>query len=96
MYCTLLVLVAMIKVFDVLPAQLPLILYAGTVVESVPQLICAGFVYGHCAREGGGYSAIHTVKIAVNSAKGDCKATTVALTSNSQKSRCFVFLTHVQ
>ena len=43
----------MIKVFDVLPAQLPLILDAGTVVESVPQLICAGFVYCHCARGGG-------------------------------------------
>ena len=49
---TLLVLVAMIKVFDVLPAQSPLILDAGTVVESVPQLICAGFV--DCTAQGGG------------------------------------------
>ena len=32
----------------VLPAHLPLVLDAGSVLLSVPPLICAGFVYCHC------------------------------------------------
>ena len=39
---------AKIKVFGVLPAHWPLILDEGTVLESVPPLICAGFAYCHC------------------------------------------------
>ena len=56
----------------------------GTVLESVPLLICAGFVYCHCTGRWG-CSIIHTVKIAVHSAKGCCTATTMALTSIKQK-----------
>ena len=35
------------KVFGVLQAHLPLVLDAGTVLLSVPLLICTGFVYCH-------------------------------------------------
>ena len=41
-------LTARIKVFGVLPAHLPLVLDAGTVLVSVPSMVCAGFVYCHC------------------------------------------------
>ena len=41
-------LLAKIKVFGVLPAHWPLILDAGTVLESIPLLICAGFANCHC------------------------------------------------
>ena len=41
-------LLAKIKVLDVLPAHIPLVLDAGTVLVSVSPLICTGFVYCHC------------------------------------------------
>ena len=41
-------LLAKIKVLGVLPAHLPLILDAGTVLVSVPPLSCAGFVCCQC------------------------------------------------
>ena len=41
-------LLAKIKVFGVLPAHWPLILDEGTVLESIPLLICAGFANCHC------------------------------------------------
>ena len=41
---------AKIKVSGVLPAHLPLVLDAGTVLVSVPPLSCAGFVCCHCTR----------------------------------------------
>ena len=41
-------LLAKIKVLGVLPAHLPLVLDAGTVLVSVPPLSCAGFVCCHC------------------------------------------------
>ena len=47
---SLLGLLAKIKVSGVLPAHLPLILDAGTVLVSVPPLSCAGFVCCHCTR----------------------------------------------
>ena len=40
-------LLAKISVLGVLPAHFPLVLDAGTDLESVPALICAGFVYCH-------------------------------------------------
>ena len=43
-------LLAKIKVLGVLPAHLPLVLDASTVMVSVPPLICAGFVCCHCTR----------------------------------------------
>ena len=43
-------LLAKIKVLGVLQAHLPLVLDAGTVLVSVPPLICAGFVCCHCTR----------------------------------------------
>ena len=43
-------LLAKIKVSGVLPAHLPLVLAAGTVLVSVPPLSCAGFVCCHCTR----------------------------------------------
>ena len=36
------------KVFGVLPAHLPLVLDAGTVLVSVPPFMCTGFVYCRC------------------------------------------------
>ena len=64
----------------VLPAHWPLILDAGTVLVSVPLLICAGFVYCHCTGRWVGWGlTIHTVKIVVHLAKGWCTATTMAL-----------------
>ena len=65
----------------VLPAQ---ILDAGTVLESVPPLIQAGFVIWRC--KGRWAVTRHTVKIAVHSAKGCCTATPIALLLN-RKSR---------
>ena len=47
-YSFLLGLLAKIKVFGVLPAHWPLILDEGTVLESIPLLICAGFANCHC------------------------------------------------
>ena len=41
---------AKIKVSGVLPAHLPLVLDAGTVLVSVPPLSCAGYVCCHCTR----------------------------------------------
>ena len=50
-YClTSLATMAMIKVSGVLPAHLPLVFDAGTVLVSVPPLSCAGFVCCHCTR----------------------------------------------
>ena len=40
--------IKVLEVFEVLPAHLPLVLDAGTVLVSVPPLICAGFVYCDC------------------------------------------------
>ena len=45
---SLLGLLAKIEVLGVLPAHLPLVLDAGTVLVSVPPLSCAGFVCCHC------------------------------------------------
>ena len=50
MSCSLLGLLAKIKVLCVLPAHLPLVLDVGTVSISVPPLTCAGFVCCHCTR----------------------------------------------
>ena len=47
-YLSLLALLATIKVLDVLPAHLPLILDVGTVLASIQLLMWAGFVYCHC------------------------------------------------
>ena len=41
---------AKIKALGVLPAHLPLVLDAGTVLVSVPPFSCEGFVCCHCTR----------------------------------------------
>ena len=43
-------LLAKIKMLGVLPAHLPLVLDAGTALESDPLLICAGFACCHCTK----------------------------------------------
>ena len=77
-------LLAKIKVFAVLPAHWPLVLDAGTVLVSVPPLICAGFVNCHCTVRWAVLDNTHG-KDAMQYAEGCCTATTMALTSIKQK-----------
>ena len=69
----------------VLPAHLPLVFVAGTVLVSVPSLICAGFVYSHCTGRWAVLDNTHG-KIIGAFAEGCCTAATMALTSIKQKS----------
>ena len=45
-------------------------------------------LYDVTAQGGGRYNKMHTLRIAVHSAKGRCTATTIALTCPSLKTRC--------
>ena len=74
-----------------LNGHLPLVLDAGTVLESVPPLSCAGFVCCHCTgrlavldnTHGKDSGAFH--QLLLDSTEGCCTATTMALTSIEQK-----------
>ena len=76
---------AKIKVLGVFPAHLPWVLDAGTVLVSVPLLICAHVLCIATAQGGEWCKKMRTVKTVVHSAEGRCTATTMALTSIKQR-----------
>ena len=77
-------LTARANVLGVFPAHLPFILDAGTVLVSVPPLICAGFVCCHCTGRWAVLDNAHCKVIGVHIAEGCCTATSMALTSIKQ------------
>ena len=81
---SLLGLLAKFKMLGVLPAHLPLVLDAGTVLVSVPPVSCAGFVCCHCTGRWAVLDNTHG-KDSGAFAEGCCTATTMALTSSKQK-----------
>ena len=71
--------------YDVSPANWPLMLDAGIVLECVSPMISLQ-VFCILTEQGGvWYSTTHTIKRAVHSTEGCCTATTVAFTSIAQK-----------